>query len=155
MSTAAPFARFVNDYPGLVDTFRERTEQMQIARLELDRLVGLPDGYSGKLLSKNPRKNIGIASLGPLLSSLGLVLCVLEDPAARDRTLARRAPFDAANRRVGNHCNPKKSASDCALPPQTPVQIEKPKPRRPEPAMHSHLHVVEQRHKGARFGGTI
>src|SRR5258708_3404840 len=75
MSTAAPFARFVNDYPSLVETLRERTEQMQIARLELDRLVGLPDGYSGKLLSKSPRKNIGIATLGPLLESLGLVIC--------------------------------------------------------------------------------
>ena len=83
MSTAAPFARFVTDYPGLIDVVGERTEQMEIARLELDRIAGLSSGHSGKLFSKAPRKNLGIISLGPVLQTLGLVLCVLEDPATR------------------------------------------------------------------------
>jgi hypothetical protein len=114
MSAAAPFARFVSDYGGLVATFCERTEQLELSRLELDRIAGLPSGYAGKILSKEPVKTIGLNSLGPVLQSLGLVLCVLEDPAARDRTLARREPFKANNRRVGNHCNPKKPADSGA-----------------------------------------
>ncbi len=49
-----------------------------------------------------------MASLGPVLQSLGLMLVVIEDPSARDKTLACREPFDATNRRVGNKCNPRK-----------------------------------------------
>jgi hypothetical protein len=158
MSAAAPFCRFVIDYSALVATLCERTEQLELSRLELDRIAGLPTGYAGKILSKEPVKTIGLHSLGPVLQSLGLVLCVLEDPAARDRTLARRTPFDASNRRVGNSCNPKKSASDCALPapavesPQ-PAQIA---PRSTEQISRSHLRVVQPRVKGAgRWGGSL
>jgi len=133
----------------------------RIARLELDRLVGLPDGYSGKLLSKNPRKNIGIATLGPLLESLGLVICVLENPSARDRTLASRTPFDASNRRLENHSNPRKKATATdGAPAQVgntpPAKVEALKPRSNEPTSRSHLHVVEQRVKGVgRWGGRL
>ena len=81
MGAAVPFARFVIDYPALVATLCERTEQLELSRLELDRIAGLPSGYAGKVLSKQPVKTIGLNSLGPLLSSLGLVLAVLEDPA--------------------------------------------------------------------------
>jgi hypothetical protein len=45
----AAFARFIPDYPALIDTFRDRSEELEIARLELDRIAGLTDGYSGKL----------------------------------------------------------------------------------------------------------
>jgi hypothetical protein len=106
--TSAVFARCISDYTGLIETFRERTDQMEIARLELDRIAKLPEGYSGKLLSKRFKKCFGMASLGPVLRSLGLILVVMEDPAARDKTLACREPFDATNRRIGNHCNPRK-----------------------------------------------
>ncbi|MEY9384645.1 hypothetical protein ABIF93_002902 [Bradyrhizobium japonicum] len=126
MTAATPFARFVPDYDALVGALRERSEQMEIARLELDRLSGLADGYAGKVLSPTRIKSIG-SSLGPLLQTLGLILVVVEDPAARDKTLARRTPFDASNRRVGNHCNSKKSPAAArsvaaALPAPHPVQ---------------------------------
>ena len=103
MSTAVqPFCRFLVDYGALVATLCERTEQLELSRLELDRIAGLPSGYAGTVLSKPPVKTISLHSLGPVLQSLGLVLCVLEDPAARDRTLARRIPFDVTNHRVGS-----------------------------------------------------
>jgi hypothetical protein len=131
---------------------------LELSRLELDRIAGLPSGYAGKILSKEPVKTIGLHSLGPVLQSLGLVLCVLEDPAARDRTLARRTPVDASNQRCGNSCNSKKSGR--ALPPPAiespqPAKVEGLKPRRAEPASRAHLRVVEQRVKGvARWGGS-
>jgi hypothetical protein len=159
MSSAAPFARFVHDYPSLIGVMRERSDDLQLSRLELDRIAGTPDGYSGKLLSKNPRKNIGIATLGPLLESLGLVICVLENPAARDKTLARRTPFDASNRRVGNHCNPKKSNDSLPAPVQVdnplPAGVEALRPRGSEPISRGHLRVIQPRHKGARWGGSL
>ena len=84
------FARFVADYPAFIETLRDRSEQMEIPRLELDRIAGLAEGHSGKLLSTHPVKNFGMKTVWPVLQSLGLVLCVLEDPAARDLTLLRR-----------------------------------------------------------------
>jgi hypothetical protein len=99
-------------------------------------------------------------TLGPVLESLGLVLCVLENPSARDRTLARRTPFDASNRRVGNRCNPKKSVDSGAT---VPAQIESApsakvgaiKPRSTAQISRSYLHVVQPRVKGARWGGGL
>lgn len=160
MSAAAPFCRFVVDYGALVATLCERTEMLELSRLELDRIAGLPSGYAGKILSKQPVKTIGLHSLGPVLQSLGLVLCVLEDPAARDRTLARRTPFDVSNRRVGNQCNPKKPAdSDVPVPAQietaSPAKVEAIKPRSTEPISRAHLRVIESRVKSARWGGGL
>jgi len=48
-------ARPVTGYQGLVETCRARADELAISRLELDRLAGLPAGYSGKLLG-NPDK---------------------------------------------------------------------------------------------------
>lgn len=110
MNTAAPFARFIPDYPALVKTLRERSEQMEISRPELDRIAGLADGYAGKVLAVDSVKRLGLQTLGPVLESLGLILVAVEDPAARDKTLARRTPFQARNRRPGNRS--RKSAQE-------------------------------------------
>src|SRR5882672_12690424 len=91
---ATPFARVVYHYPGFIEAIRDRTVDLGISRLETDRIAGLPTGFCGKVLSHNPVKRIGLASLGPLLETLGLIVMIVEDPAARDRTLARRAPVD-------------------------------------------------------------
>jgi hypothetical protein len=45
-------ARPVTGYKGLIETCRQRAEELAISRLETDRLAGLPAGYSGKLLGK-------------------------------------------------------------------------------------------------------
>jgi hypothetical protein len=55
-------ARPVVGYKGLVETCRQRAIELAISRLELDRLAGLPVGYSAKLLGKDdgvPRKKKG------------------------------------------------------------------------------------------------
>ena len=93
LGSTTPFARVVYHYPAFIEAIRDRTVDLQISRLEIDRISGLPQGFSGKALSRNPVKRIGLRSLGPLLETLGLILMIVEDPAARDRTLARRAPF--------------------------------------------------------------
>ncbi|MGY4358636.1 hypothetical protein ACVWZR_007760 [Bradyrhizobium sp. i1.3.1] len=147
----APFSRFIPDYDALVATLRERSEQMEIARLELDRLSGLASGYSGKVLAPTRIKFIG-SSLGPLLQTLGLILIAVEDPAARDTTLALRTPFDASNRRVGNHCNsPRKPAPEIDCEPV--AQIASPPQPRSEPVSRAHLRVIQPRRAGARWGG--
>ncbi|MET4240716.1 hypothetical protein [Bradyrhizobium sp. RT10b] len=148
----APFSRFIPDYDALVQTLRDRSEQMEIARLELDRLSGLADGYAGKVLAPTRIKHIG-SSLGPLLETLGLILIAVENPAARDTTLALRTPFDASNRRVGNHCNsPRKPSPEVECEPV--ANIAPPAQPRIEPESRAHLRVIEPRIKtGARWGG--
>jgi hypothetical protein len=66
-----------------------------------DRISGLANGAVAKIIGPRPAKKLGITSLGAVLQTLGLILVVVEDPVARDKTLARRTPFNASNRRVG------------------------------------------------------
>jgi hypothetical protein len=118
MSTAAqPFCRQVNDYSGLVNACRDRSEQLELSRLELDAQAGLCDGHSDKILRPRAEKRFGITSLGAILQTLGLILVIVEDPAARDCTLARRTPFEAHNRRVGNQNRLKSLAATAAQLP--------------------------------------
>ena len=101
MSIAKP----LQDYRGLIEACRQRAEEMAISRLEIDRLAGLPSGYSAKLLGRadvaKPRRMFPV-SLGAILGTLGLKLIVIEDEAATARTLALREPVDRANQRFGN-----------------------------------------------------
>lgn len=51
----------VRDYDELRVALRARCEQLNISRLEIDRLSGLPNGYASTVLSNAPRKRIGPA----------------------------------------------------------------------------------------------
>ena len=140
-----PFARVVYHYPAFLDAIRERTVELEISRLEIDRIAGLPVGYSGKLLSRNPKKRVGMHSLGPLLETLGLIVMIVEDPAARDRTLARRTPVESRNQRFGNSCNsPSKIESiESRAKLAAPRIIES-----PPPVSRAHLRVVQSKRRG-------
>jgi hypothetical protein len=89
------------------------------------RIGGLTRGHTDKIISPHAKKRFGMTSLGAILQTLGLILVVVEDPAARDRTLARRTRFDANNRRLGNKNHLGKQPQIESL---EPAQIEAPKP---------------------------
>ncbi len=83
-------ARPVQGYKGLVETCRQRAAELAISRQEIDRLAGLPVGYSGKLLG-NPDvpqkpKRIWPIGLEAMLGVLGLQAIIIEDPVATART---------------------------------------------------------------------
>ncbi|MEH2468842.1 hypothetical protein V1281_001902 [Nitrobacteraceae bacterium AZCC 2161] len=86
----APFARLISDYNDLVLALRERFDDMEMTRLEIDEQSGLQSGYSGKTLSLTPKKHFGMVSLGPTLGSAGCKLLLVEDPIQTERILARR-----------------------------------------------------------------
>ena len=92
-------------YRTLVETFRQRAVELELSRSEIDRLAGLPSGYSGKILSlgaaKEP-KRMGMISLENMLATLGLKIVLVVDEAATARTLALRQPVDQRNQRFGN-----------------------------------------------------
>jgi hypothetical protein len=60
---------------------RRRADELQVSRLNLDALCGLPDGYVAKLLAPQCMKAVGPKSLGALLGVMGCKLVLEEDPA--------------------------------------------------------------------------
>ena len=148
-------ARPVVGYQGLVEACRARAEELGIARLEIDRLAGLPMGYSGKLLGsdgagKKPRRLWPIG-LSAILGTLGLHLILIEDEAATSRTLALRTRVDAANQRFGNKCNSKPATKTKSISTPQP-EIAAPQ-KEPPPVSHAHLRVIQGKKKG-RYDGS-
>jgi hypothetical protein len=105
----ASLGRVISDYRTLVETCRQRADELALSRSEIDRLGGLPLGYAGKLLGKESVEHRGKkckkmwpVSLELMLAVLGLKLLAIEDDAATARTLALRTPVKQNQQRFGN-----------------------------------------------------
>jgi hypothetical protein len=79
----------VRDYAGLVECLRRRAEELDVSRMTLDDVAGLPSGLTGKILGGAHVKKLGRLSLGGLLGALGLELVVRENPDALERVRRR------------------------------------------------------------------
>jgi hypothetical protein len=143
----AVLGRIVNDYQGLVEVCRQRAEELEISRLEIDQLSGLAVGHAGKILGKGETKRMGPVSLGPMLEVLGLRMLIIEDAAATQRTLARRSPVNAMQQRFNNKCNGKAPVV-MAIENVTAFKIA------PKTASESraHLRVIQGKKKGRGYG---
>jgi hypothetical protein len=148
-------ARPISDYRTLVETCRARAAELELSRAEIDRISGLPEGYSGKLLGNagtlpgpsKKKKKMWPTSLELMLGTLGLKMLLVEDEAATARTLALRgAPVDRANQRFGNSCN---SKPQLRIESSTSVPIAAPA-NEPTP-MVSHLRVIQGRRRGSKY----
>jgi hypothetical protein len=94
-------------YSTLIETCRSRCDELALSRAELDRLSGLPEGYSAKLLGRDGcgqrQKRAWPISLEALLGALGLKVILIIDEQATARTLARREkPVNRSQQRFGN-----------------------------------------------------
>jgi hypothetical protein len=103
----AAVAQVFTSYSTLIETCRVRCDQLELSRAELDRLSGLPDGYSSKLLGRDGcgqrQKRVWPVSLDAMLGALGLQVILIENEAALARTLARREkPVNRSQQRFGN-----------------------------------------------------
>jgi hypothetical protein len=84
----ANLGRLIGDYRTLVEACRARADELEISRLEIDRLGGLPPGYAGKLLGKDggapgrKHKKMWPVALESMLGVLGLKILLIEDDAA-------------------------------------------------------------------------
>jgi hypothetical protein len=79
----------VADYDGLWSAIRERVDEMEITREELNSQAQMQDGYAGKLLGPKQVKRFGIASLGKTLGAIGCRLLLVEDPVLTAKVMAR------------------------------------------------------------------
>jgi hypothetical protein len=93
-------------YSTLIETCRQRANELALSRLELDRISGLPAGFSAKLLGHDGggpyRKRAWPISLEALLGALGLKVVLIVDEQAAARTLALRTPVQSNQQRFGN-----------------------------------------------------
>jgi hypothetical protein len=137
-------ARPVVGYKGLIEACRQRANELALSRLELDRISGVPQGYSAKLLGKDdgvPRKKkMWPSSLEAILGALGLQIIIIEDFAATSRTLSRRIPVDKCNQRFDNKCN-SKPVPKLAAPQNETL-----------PVSRAHLRVVQGKRRGSKYG---
>jgi hypothetical protein len=110
-------------YSTLIETCRIRCDELALSRAELDRLSGLPEGYSAKLLGRDGcgqrQKRAWPISLEALLGALGLKVILIIDEQATARTLARREkPVNRSQQRFGNVS--RISAAPALPPPEEP-----------------------------------
>jgi hypothetical protein len=143
-------ARPIPGYRGFIEICRARAVELGISRSELDRIAGLPAGYSGRILgnyeaAKEPRR-MWPASLDAILGTLGLRILIIEDDAAAARTIARREPVQEHQQRSG-------TAHWRSWPSDERKQIPKITAPANEPAaMVSHLRVIQGKRKSGKYG---
>lgn len=71
--------RVVTDLEALHEAFRDRVEDMDASRLEIDEAAGLTPGYASKLLSDPPMKFVGLKTLPKILKGTRLKIALIED----------------------------------------------------------------------------
>jgi len=93
----SPVGRLIGTYHEFVDVCRDRADEMEISREEIDKIAGLADGHTAYLLARKFIKTFTPASLPLILDTLGLRLRVEEDPELTARTLKRRTQRDLSH----------------------------------------------------------
>jgi phytoene dehydrogenase-like protein len=147
----AMLGRVIDDYRGLVQTCQQRAIELEISRLEIDRLAGLAPGYAGKLLGNtdgDKSKRMWPVALESVLGTLGLKILLIEDHAATARTLALRKRAAASQQRLGNKNNSKPLLK---IENTEPAKLATPRPDKPAPASRAHLRVVQMK-RGRKYG---
>jgi|SRR6516164_17913 len=84
------------DYSDFVQAVRNRVVDLGIHGSRFDALSGLPEGYLSKLIGARPVRRIGMTSMGPLLSAMGVKLQMVEDPVGTARLRARLSPRNSS-----------------------------------------------------------
>jgi hypothetical protein len=84
-------------YDDLIQTLRDRVEELGISRESVSALAHVPDGYAQKVLSLSGKKRIGLQSLAGFLDALSVKLVLVENPAALERNMSRYKQRDDAH----------------------------------------------------------
>jgi hypothetical protein len=71
--------RIVLDYEALLEGFRDRVEDLDVPRFEINEAGGFTTRYAEKLLCDPPMKTLGMHSLGRMLKATGMALVLVID----------------------------------------------------------------------------
>ena len=92
------------EYSDFMQALRTRVNELQIQGDSFCEFAGLARGYLSKLLTIRSVRRVGMQSMGPLLSAMGVKLQMVEDPAGtarlrrlrpRNLSYVRAMPADA------------------------------------------------------------
>jgi hypothetical protein len=90
-----------SDYAGMINAIRDRVRELEIHGEAFDEYAGLPEGYLSKLIGTNPIRRIGMTSLGPLFTALGVTCVMIENTAGTARLKKRLRPRNGSFVRSG------------------------------------------------------
>lgn len=79
--------------------FGEQLRKLNITCETVDRIAGLPSGYTGKLFGPTPTKRLGRQSMFDLAGALGLAIALTEDETALARISREKNKHNLDNRR--------------------------------------------------------
>ena len=80
------------EYGDLMAAVRNRVAELNIHGTRFDAMAGWPEGYLSKLICARPVRRIGLQSMGVLLSTLGVSLQMIENPAGTERLKEHLVP---------------------------------------------------------------
>ena len=150
----ATLGRIVSDYRSLVEVCQQRAVELEISRLEIDRIAGLTSGYSAKILGsgdgKRPKRMWPVA-LEAILDVLGLKILLIVDEAATARTLALREPVRRTHQRFGNRNRLDQPPLIEHNPIDPTYAAHGPVSPAPAVASRAHLRVIQAK-RGGHFG---
>lgn len=96
--------RVITDWDALHEGFRDRVEELEITRVEIDLAGNMTPGYSAKLLCDPPIKSFGRASLPRMLKATKMVLLLaINDERfkpVREQLAKRKRPSRSIVRRI-------------------------------------------------------
>ena len=81
-----------DSYEGMLEALRTRAIELRLAGNTFDEYVGLPRGYTQKVIGIRPVRRLGMTSFGPVLSGLGLRCLLVVDEEATRRLKERLLP---------------------------------------------------------------
>jgi hypothetical protein len=81
-----------SDYDELINGLRRRAAELNLTGADADRISGLPERYSQKLLSPNQIRRLGATSFGPFLGALAVRGVLVEDRTALERLRRQTTP---------------------------------------------------------------
>ena len=85
-----------DSYAGMLAAIRARVNELQVSGERLDEYVGLPRGYYSKVAGAKPIRRLGMTSLAPILTGLGLKCQFIEDQEATKRLKNRLPPRNSS-----------------------------------------------------------
>jgi hypothetical protein len=86
----------VDSYEGMLKALRSRATELRLAGDSFDEFVGLPRGYTQKVIGIRPVRRLGMTSFGPVLSGLGLRCLLVEDEETTRRLKERLPPRNSS-----------------------------------------------------------
>jgi len=73
--------RVFTDAEGLLEAIRDRVDELEFSRMQVDAAGGLTSGHASKLLCEPPIKHLGDTSVRKLLVGTGLAVALVVDDA--------------------------------------------------------------------------